>query len=425
MHGARPLRSTRRLQNLAGMLPRWWKIENKAAANGPALVSIYDEIGLYGVSAGDFLAEMREIQGDIELHLNSPGGDVFDGIAIFNQLKQAQKRGTVHVVVDGLAASAASFIAQAASPDHLEMAPHSQMMIHDGFAMAIGNAADMRELAGQLDKASDNIASIYASRTGKPAAYWRDMMRNETWLSDSEAVAVGLADRIQGDGDTEPAGWDLSVYARWSNSSGDKQLGDGWVMGADGKTRFDPDGDGDDDSTPEGDTDHDYFDENGNQIKDIPPCPSGSMGGAPGGKPGKGKSAKSGKSAKADRHLRNATVDNTAWDASKAWHNGAMSDDPAAFYEGICAGKRAGDPDTQDAWALPYKYHPSDPPNAAGVRAALGRLPQTNGLINAEEARKTLEAVMRKINPDYKPGDQVDAVLAGAVLLGALEGGRK
>jgi len=198
MHGARPLRSTRRLQNLAGVLPRWWKIENKAAVGGPAMISIYDEIGLYGVSAGDFLAEMREIPGDIEMHINSPGGDVFDGIAIYNQLKQAQKRGTVHIVVDGLAASAASFIAQAASPGHLEMAPHSQMMIHDGFAMGIGNAADMRELADQLDKASDNIASIYAERTGKPADHWRAMMRSETWLSDSEAVAAGLADRVQG-----------------------------------------------------------------------------------------------------------------------------------------------------------------------------------------------------------------------------------
>ena len=432
MHGARPLRSTRRLQNLTSVLPRWWKIENKAPGAGPSLVSIYDEIGLYGVSAGDFLAEMREIPGDIELHLNSPGGDVFDGIAIYNQLKQAQKRGTVHVVVDGLAASAASFIAQAASPSHLEMAPHSQMMIHDGFAMGIGNAADMRELSAQLDKASDNIASIYAERSGKPAAFWREKMRAETWLSDAEAVEIGLADRIQGDENGEPVGWNLSVYSRFSGTvtnaakktgkggrkggkgGGTKQLGDGWVMDPDGTTRFDPDGDGDDDSTPEGDTDHDYFDEDGKQIKPIPPCPP---------MPGKKSKAKGGKK------LRNATVDNSDWDAAKAWHNGAQAENPSAFYAAICAGKKAGDPDTQAGWALPYRYTPDSPPNAGGVRAGLAALGGARGgvqgLINRAEAQKKLEGLMHEINPDYKPGDNIDTGLLSVFLTESLRGGTK
>ncbi len=432
MYGARPLRSTRRLQNLVGVLPRWWKIENKAAVGGPAIVSIYDEIGgPYGVSAADFLSEMREINGDIEMHINSPGGDVFDGIAIYNQLRAAQKRGTVHIVVDGLAASAASFIAQAASPGHLEMAPHAQMMIHDGFAMGMGNAADMADLSAQLDKASDNIAAIYADRTGKPAAHWRELMRAETWLSDWEAVECGLADRIQGSGDDgQSPAWDLSVYGRWGapavknsakngkparvlndgdedgEESGDKPIGDGWVIGGDGKARFDPDGDGDDDATPEGDTDHDYFDENGKQIKPIPPKP-------------KGANAKTGKKIKA---ATDASVDNSAWDASKAWHNGATADDPEAFYRGICAGKRSGDPSTQSAWALPYRYHPDDPPNANGVRAALSRLSSTQGLINKAEAVETLEDLMKKINPDYKP-DNLDAGLLSALLLDGLGGG--
>lgn len=433
------MRSTRRLQNLVGTLPRWWKIENKAAVGGPAIVSIYDEIGgPYGMTAADFLSEMREINGDIEMHINSPGGDVFDGIAIYNQLRAAQKKGTVHIVVDGLAASAASFIAQAASPGHLEMAPHSQMMIHDGFALGMGNAADMLELAAQLDKASDNIAAIYADRTGKPAAHWRELMRAETWLSDWEAVECGLADRVQGTDDAPgSAGWDLSVYGRWSGTAvknsaksggknsgkparvrndddmddnededGDTPIGNGWVRGADGKVRFDPDGDGDDDATPEGDTDHDYFDENGKQIKPIPPKP-------------KSAKAKSGKKILA---ASDADVDNSAWDAAKAWHNGAVSDDPESFYRGICAGKRAGDPSKQNGWALPYKYHPDDPPNAAGVRNALARLSSTEGLINKAEAEETLEGLMKKINPEYKP-DNLDAGLLSALLLHGLGGG--
>jgi ATP-dependent Clp endopeptidase proteolytic subunit ClpP len=489
MHGARPLRSTRRLQNLTGVMPAWWKIENKAAPNLPTLVSIYDEIGLYGTSAGDFLAELRDIPGDIELHLNSPGGDVFDGIAIFNQLKQAQKRGKVCVVVDGLAASAASFIAQAASPGCLEMAPHSQMMIHDGFAMGIGNAADMRDLAEQLDRASDNIASIYAGRTGKPTAFWREMMRAETWLSDAEAVSIGLADRVQGDGPEVAAGWDLTVYGRWNapfnakrgangefesddtGTSGDKAIGDGWVMGAGGKPRFDPDGDGDDDATPEGDTDHDYFDADGKQIKPIPPCPKPA---APG--PGDrataviyGAAADHGPMTGAHTHAHPAydgpdgnndgihghehthdsdnvhqhshagvtgvtghahpgaqnaaSVDNTAWDAAKAWHAGAQSENPEAFYRGICAGKRSGDPSTQAGWALPYKYSPDAPVNAAGVRAALSRLSETKGLINKTEAQDTLQAAMKAINPEWKPGDQAEPALLSAVLRELVTGG--
>jgi ATP-dependent Clp endopeptidase proteolytic subunit ClpP len=202
----RSLRTTRDFTNLQGR-PGWYRITNQAA--GPAQVTIYDEIGFLGVSADSFMHDLAGVDGDIEMHINSPGGDVFDGIAIYNQLRQ--RAGGVSVIVDGLAASAASFIAQAASPGQLAMAPHSQMMIHDGFGMTIGNADDMRKTAELLEKASDNIAGIYADRTGKPADYWRGLMRNETWLSDAEAVAEGLADRVLGQ-DPPAGGWDLSVY---------------------------------------------------------------------------------------------------------------------------------------------------------------------------------------------------------------------
>lgn len=396
------MRSTRRLQNLTSTQPRWWKIENKAPAGGPTLVSIYDEIGLFGVSAGEFLAELSGVDGDLDVHVNSPGGDVFDAIAIYNSLKA--RRGIVAITIDGLAASAASFIAQAASPGHLEMAPFSTMMIHDGFAAGIGNAADMRDLADQLDAASDNIAAIYAERTGKPAAYWRAKMKATTWYKDHEAVTDGLADRVRGkDGDVRDA-WDLSVFN--AAPEGDKPLGDGWVMGADGEPRFDPDGDGDDDASPEGDTDHDYFDENGKQIKEIPPCPN------------------MGATAKTTSLPRNADVDESAWDASKAWHNGTQADNPEAFYRAICAGeKTSGDPATQAHWALPYRYTPSSAPNAAGVRAALARLSSTEDLKNPDGARSKLEGLMRKINPDYKPGDHIEPGLLSAALVDALKGG--
>lgn len=360
MRGARPLRSTRRLQNLAGGAPRWWSIKN--VANAPTLVSIYDEIGFFGVSAGDFLAELAGVDGDLDVHLNSPGGDVFDAIAIYNQLKA--RKGNVSVTVDGLAASAASFIAQAASPGMLKMAPHATMMIHDGFAAGIGNAADMRELADQLDAASDNIAAIYAERSGKPAAYWRAKMQATTWYKDQEAVDDGLADGVVGrDGPSNT--WDLSVF----NATGDR------VPGKPGQVTDD------DDTGGEGGTD------DGSALTDA------------------------------------ADVDTSPWDASKAWHNGTESDNPEAFYRGICAGERTtGDPDTQAHWALPYRYTPDSPPNAAGVRNALARLSQTQGLKNEAEARSTLEAAMKKINPDYKPADHIDTRLLAAVLGLSLKG---
>jgi hypothetical protein len=85
-------------------------------------------------------------------------------------------------------------------------------MIHDAFGMGIGNAADMRELAGLLDQQSDNIAGIYADRSGKPVDHWRAAMRAESWYVGPEAVDAGLADEVQG-GPVAENSWDLSVFS--------------------------------------------------------------------------------------------------------------------------------------------------------------------------------------------------------------------
>lgn len=214
----RPMRSTRRVQNLAvsGTLP-WYRIDN-SVADVPTKVHIYDEIGFWGVNSSQFVNDVSRVSGDLEVHVNSPGGDVFEAIAIYNHLKQ--RSGTVHMVIDGLAASAASFIAQAASPGCLLMAPHSTMMIHDGFGMGIGNADDMRTLADQLDVISDKIAGIYADRSGKPAEHWRALMRAETWLEDQATVDAGLADGIVGQAAALVSSWNLAALSngRWFNA---------------------------------------------------------------------------------------------------------------------------------------------------------------------------------------------------------------
>lgn len=189
----------------------WYKIRN--AAEGVAEVMIYDEIGYFGVTASDFAAEIKALNvGEIQLRINSPGGEVFDGIAILNSLRNHAARKIV--TVDGVAASAASFIAMAG--DEIIMNKNSEMMIHDGMGLCVGNASEMRELANMLDRVSDNIASIYADadRLGHDADHWRAMMRAETWFTAEEAVEAGLADRVAGSkaAANASARWDLSVF---------------------------------------------------------------------------------------------------------------------------------------------------------------------------------------------------------------------
>jgi ATP-dependent protease ClpP protease subunit len=125
--------------------------------------------------------------------INSPGGSVFDGLAIFNALRMHPAR--IITRVDGLAASAASFIAQAG--DERIMVDSSQMMVHNAWGVAAGNAADMRDFADFLEQQSVNIAELYAARsTSHDATFYSEMMSSETWLSAAQAVESGLADRV-------------------------------------------------------------------------------------------------------------------------------------------------------------------------------------------------------------------------------------
>ena len=100
----------------------------------------------------------------------------------------------------------------------------------------------------------------------------------------------------------------------------------------------------------------------------------------------------------------------------------SKSGDPAAAFRAICAGRRAGPPDEEQSWALPYRKTPSSAPNADGVRNALARLPQTHGLTNAEEARAKLERLMHEISPDSKTDDHIDPALLMHALGIGLEG---
>ncbi|MFD7045845.1 head maturation protease, ClpP-related, partial [Rhodococcus jostii] len=195
---------------------RDWYTIRAQTPSAPAEVLIYDEIGWYGVTATDFVKDLESLDGDeIVVRINSPGGDVYDGIAILNALRG--HKATITTVVDGLAASAASFIAMAG--DEIVMGRNSELMIHDAWGMSVGNAADLHKLADDLDRVSNNIASIYADRAGGTTEGWRQVMRAETWYSAQEAVDAGLADRIDtqrgDDTGTEvaaKASFDLSIF---------------------------------------------------------------------------------------------------------------------------------------------------------------------------------------------------------------------
>lgn len=171
---------------------------------------LYDAISWFAISASDFVREISAVDSDrIVLHINSPGGDIFDAVAIYNALRD--HRAHVETRVDGIAASAASFVAQAG--DRVVMAKHSMMMIHDPWGITIGDARDHRNQADVLDQLGDNIASIYAERAGGSSRTWRDRMLEETWYTDREAVDAGLADEVAGDEATENR-FDLSGYRK-------------------------------------------------------------------------------------------------------------------------------------------------------------------------------------------------------------------
>lgn len=192
----------------------WYRLQAKS--NKTAELWIYDEISWWGVSAASLVDELREIDADqIDVHINSPGGDVFDGIAIYTALKEHPA--DIHVRIDALAASIASVIAM--SGDRISITKPGSMMIHDAWGLAIGNAEDMRTMAAVLDTQSDIIATVYADRAGGTRDEWRTRMKDELWLDSKMALDLGLVDEIRGEEATEEgqaaaARWDLSIFNR-------------------------------------------------------------------------------------------------------------------------------------------------------------------------------------------------------------------
>ena len=159
---------------------------------------LYGELG-WEVRAAEFVPALDAVtDSHIDLHISSPGGDVFEALAIMNALKEHPATKTVYI--DGLAASAASFIAVGIGGEVI-MRPGAEMMIHNAQGGAWGDMNDMHAIIERLDSASATIADIYAAKTGTDAATWRAAMDAETWFSADEALAAGLVDRVEAAGE--------------------------------------------------------------------------------------------------------------------------------------------------------------------------------------------------------------------------------
>jgi len=175
----------------------WYAMEPTVDAEGNATSSadvyIYDEIGGYGVDAKSFMSSLDEL-GEIEninLRINSPGGSITEGNAIFNALKRHSAKVTTYI--DGIAASMGSVIAMAG--DEIRMASNAFLMIHNPWTVSIGDSEQLRKDADLMDKMKLNIINAY-SRSGYSAEELNDLMDAETWLTADEALAADFVDSI-------------------------------------------------------------------------------------------------------------------------------------------------------------------------------------------------------------------------------------
>lgn len=168
---------------------KWWNVRN--ATGDEAELEIYDEIGWWGTMAKDFSNDLKGITAKtINLRINSPGGYMTEGHAIYNRLKEHPARVITHI--DGLAASMATVIALAG--DEVRIAESALFMIHNPSGLTHGEAADLRKYADRMDKMKSQIVDIYHEKTGIDKGELGEMMDAETWLTGNEAVEQGFAD---------------------------------------------------------------------------------------------------------------------------------------------------------------------------------------------------------------------------------------
>ncbi len=187
--------------------PEWYKIE--ASANDQAEILVYDVIGWPYNDAGDLVRYVNSLgDKDILVRLNTPGGDVFDGMAIFNSL--ANHKGKVTIRIEALAASMGSVLAMAGK--EIQAYSNTMMMIHDPWIYTAGNQYELREMADLLEKISGNMLDVYAGRSKIGKREMKEIMKAETWYTAKEAKEKGFIDTILETGKAAKAQFDLTMY---------------------------------------------------------------------------------------------------------------------------------------------------------------------------------------------------------------------
>lgn len=172
---------------------RTWFEMRSTPAGDAATISIYDEIGGWGITAKQFIEDFAKLTANaVTLEINSPGGSVFDALAMYNAMKNSGKDITVKVM--GIAASAASYIAMVGSK--IVMPDNTFMMVHNPLNAIYGNAADMREMADVLDKIGNSLVATYVARTGQSDATVRDLLAKDSYLTAQECLDLGFADEL-------------------------------------------------------------------------------------------------------------------------------------------------------------------------------------------------------------------------------------
>ena len=194
--------------NLDLSKPDWFSI--KAAADGVTEILIYDYIGWPYNDPIDLIAALAEAgDGKVLVRINSPGGDVFDAMAIYNAL--ADSRATITTRVEGLAASAASFVMLAGREVHAYK--NTMIMIHEPWAYLAGNQHELRDSADVLEMITENMVDIYVAKSNQAGAAIRKMLKAETWFNAKEAKKIGFIGKIVEGGKEAKATFDLSIFA--------------------------------------------------------------------------------------------------------------------------------------------------------------------------------------------------------------------
>tara|TARA_R110000824_G_scaffold144529_2_gene312492 strand:+ start:546 stop:1538 length:993 start_codon:yes stop_codon:yes gene_type:complete len=172
----------------------WYNIKNVAESNITE-VMIYDEIGMYGVDAKSFIDDVKNLPKDtsVLLRINSPGGSVIDGLAIYDAVSRLPQKVTSRI--EGIAASMASVIALAA--DEVIMSENSLYMIHNVWGGEVGDSDDLRKAADLMDKMGERLVNIYVSKSGQTEEQIRSWMDEETWFNSSEAVEAGFVNLVE------------------------------------------------------------------------------------------------------------------------------------------------------------------------------------------------------------------------------------